>query len=184
MRNITVAFAGPIGSGKSTISHLVANKLRWKRVSFGDYVRAVARDRKLDESRRVMQDLGSNLINEGWDHFCKAVLEQVQFKKGECLVVDGIRHIEALNTIRDLVHPSNVFLIYIQLKPSQRQKRLKVKGFANKNEMKQIEEHPTEKQVQTTLPMVADLLVDGSKPEVQIVNTIVEWIESKVSSEP
>lgn len=183
MRNIVVAFTGPIGSGKSTISHLVAQKLGWKRVSFGDYVRAVARDKKLEKSREVLQDLGSILINEGWDHFCKAVLEQVQFKRGECLVVDGIRHVEALNTIRDLVYPSNVFLVYVQLKPSQRQKRLKVKELANKSETKQIEEHPTEKQVQTILPMVADLVVDGSKPEVQIVSTIAAWIESKVSSE-
>lgn len=182
MKPIVLAFAGTIGSGKTTISRLVAHKLRWKHVSFGDYVRAVARDRKLGESREVLQDLGSSLIGEGWEHFCKAVLKQVQFKPGECLVVDGVRHIEALNTIRDLVYPSIVFLIYIHLKPSQRQKRLEIKGIASESEIMRIEEHPTEKQVQTVLSQVADLLVDGSKPELQMVSDIVAWIKNKVPS--
>jgi len=182
MKSIILAFSGQIGSGKSTISCLVADELGWKHTSFGDYVRTVARDRNLELSREILQDLGSRLINEGWEHFCKAVLEQAQFKAGEYLVVDGVRHTEALNTIRDMTYPSIVFLIYIQLEPSKRQKRLEIKGLTDKGVIRRIEEHSTEKQVQTILPQVADLIVDGSKPRLQIVNDIVTWIKSRVSS--
>ena len=182
MKPTILAFAGKIGSGKSTISRLVAQKLRWKHASFGDYVRTVAQHRNLEETREILQNLGSSLIREGWEQFSNAVLEQVQFKPGECLVLDGIRHIEALSTIRKLAYPSTVFLIYIQLKPSQRQKRLDIKGIVGEREIKLIEEHPTEKQVQTVLPRVADLLIDGSKPELQTVSDIIAWIRDKVSS--
>ena len=80
-----------------------------------------------------------------------------------------------------MTYPSIVFLIYIQLKPSKHRKRLEIKGLTDKNKIRRIEEHFTEKQVQTVLPRVADLIVDGSKSKLQIVNDIVTWTKSRVA---
>ena len=45
MKPVVLAFAGGIASGKSTLSSGVSRALGWPRVSFGDYVRRVARER-------------------------------------------------------------------------------------------------------------------------------------------
>jgi len=104
---LILAFSGGIGSGKSTLSSGVAEALEWPRVSFGRYVRAVALDRGLDaESREVLQEVGESLITAGWVPFCRAVLTQADWRPERSLVVDGIRHVEALQTLRALAAPS------------------------------------------------------------------------------
>ena len=45
---LVLAFAGRIASGKSTFSMGLAQVLGWPRVSFGDYVRQVARHSGLE----------------------------------------------------------------------------------------------------------------------------------------
>ena len=79
---LVLAFAGSIASGKSTLSAGVAQQLGWRYASFGDYVRLVAREQGLDGSRAVLQEVGARLIDQGWKHFCWAVLGQVDWEPG------------------------------------------------------------------------------------------------------
>lgn len=140
-----LAFAGAIGSGKSTVSAAVASELGWPRASFGDYVRAEARRRGLDASSRdVLQALGETLISEGWDTFCAGVLRQADWRPGTPLVIDGIRHIEAIDTLAKLTAPSSIRLVYLEASEEERRRRLYARGLGNDAERLRLEAYSTE----------------------------------------
>lgn len=171
-----VAFAGAIGSGKTTLATGVSEVLGWPRVGFGDYVRAVARERDLGESREVLQHVGASLIENGWEQFCRAVLAQYRGHADQSLVVDGVRHVEAIDTLRRLVAPSRVALVFIAVGKSPRTTRPAAKDLSNLDRLSSVRLHATERQVAATLPRSADLIVDGSRPVRDLVSEVLVWI--------
>jgi len=177
MRPVVVAFAGGIASGKSTLSMGIANTLGWARVSFGDYIRHVARSRGLECSREALQNVGSALIAQGWDEFCRSVLMQGGWEPGQPLIIDGIRHTEAVAVLRQLVAPSELLLVFIALDDRTREVRMRQRGVADPEKLRRVEEHPTEVQVRTVLPDMADLTVDGSRSTEDLLREIVIWIQ-------
>jgi cytidylate kinase len=74
-RPVAVAFAGRLGAGKSSLSTVLAANMKWKRVSFGDFVRSVAAARGIEPSRQVLQDIGAELESLDTLTFCRNVLE-------------------------------------------------------------------------------------------------------------
>ena len=171
-----LAFAGQIGSGKSTISELVATRLRWKWAGFGDFLRGRAEAQHLDSSDRlVLQNLGQEFIRNGWPQFCSQLLESVRWMSGEHLVVDGVRHIEAIETLQTLTQPSNVKLVYLTTKEHVRKDRV----FKRRSEnLSIVASHPVESQVQDRLPVRADLLVDNSLSEARALQQVFVELDS------
>ena len=108
-----VAFAGRIASGKSAVSRAVAEHYAVDRVSFGDAVRSEAKRRGLGENRTTLQDLGDELVAEGWDAFCALVMGQVEWDGRSSLVVDGVRHLAAADALRLIAVPSSLVLAFI-----------------------------------------------------------------------
>jgi len=180
MKGPMVAFAGRIGSGKTTLSQGVAERLRWPRVSFGDFVRAEARRLGLDDSRDTLQGLGESLAAGGWTAFCRAVLAQVVWLPGEAILVDGVRHIEALNALKGLARPSPVYLVYLALDTSIQAARLANNGIEGA-ELRRVEAHSTEEQVAFRLRAAADLVVDASADLDLLLDATLGWIESKAT---
>ncbi len=159
MTGIVLGFAGPIGSGKTTVSTAVAEALGWSRVGFGDFLREEARSRKLDDSsREVLQAIGEALIGAGWEEFCRAVLAQVNWMPGRSLVIDGIRHVEALAALRRIVAPTPLLLVYLEAADTARESRLRDKGIDDERR-RRIESHSTEIEVMTMLLGFADYRV-------------------------
>ena len=181
---LVLAFAGRIASGKSTLSTGVAQVLGWPRVSFGDYVRQVARHRGLEESRSVLQELGAALIAQGWETFCHTVLGQVAWEPGQSLIIDGIRHAEALAVLRQLVAPSELRLVFITVNEPTRASRLRQRDIPDCETLQRIEDHATEAQVGTVLPGMADFLVDGARPQKKLQQDIVRWVQQQISANP
>lgn len=177
MDNIVIAFAGPIGSGKSTVSVALARVLDLSRASFGDHVRSVAKQRGLAQDREILQIIGSELIENGWGPFCKAVLLQADWKKGDSIIVDGIRHIEAIEALRQMTAPMRFVLIFISIEEQDRQSRLMSKGIMDKKEKSIIESHSTEAQV-NSLHSEANLVLDGTQPISELVRQIAGFISS------
>ncbi|HKQ09500.1 MAG TPA: metallophosphoesterase [Blastocatellia bacterium] len=176
---VILGFAGKIGSGKSTLSSKVAEALGWPYVSFGDYVRSVARQRGLEESRRTLQEIGESLINEGCDEFCRTVLGQADWIPGQSLIVDGLRHAEIVNVLRRIVFPSQLYIIYIEVTEGLRASRLSERN----EDAKQpglIDSHSTEAQVQSVLPGISDLFVDGNKPLDLLVDEVLSWASKRI----
>lgn len=175
MDDIVIAFAGPIGSGKTTISGTVAKTLDLPRASFGDHVRRVAKQRSLALDRETLQVIGSELIERGWQPFCEAVLSDAGWKKGSGIVIDGLRHTEAINAILKVTGTSKFILIFISIRGQDRQERLITKGIQDKKTQRKIESHSTEVQV-ASLRHKADLVIDGTQSVSEVVNQIVSFI--------
>jgi dephospho-CoA kinase len=179
MKPVVLGFAGSIASGKSTLSIEVALSLGWQRVSFGDYVRTIAQHQGLGESREVLQTVGASLVNRGIEQFCSSVLGQANWRPGRPLIIDGIRHVEAVSVLRKLVLPSPLLVVFIAVNDKTRETRLIEKGLTQYEELRQIDAHSTEVQVQTLLQDMADLIVDSSRQIEQLAEEIVIWLDQQ-----
>ena len=170
-----LAFSGKIASGKSTLSEEVAQALQWKRASFGDYVRTVAKSEGLEPSREVLQDLGASLATKP-EEFCRAVLTHYGWQSGEPLVIDGLRHKEILDALRRIVAPLEVRVVYLEIDDQRRHERLMQEEHVDEKKLSQVEAHSTEKQVANVLPNLADLTVSADRPVDDLVRDIVTWV--------
>ena len=173
-----ICFAGRVSSGKTTLSKAMADALKWPRASFGDYVRKEARRQGLNESREVLQKIGASLV-EDTDKFCNKVLDQVSWKSGQNLVIDGVRHSEILGSLKRLAGPSEVFLIFVETNEQTIRKRRVDKNTSGEDNLSDLEAHSTEREVTTALPTIADLVVDGAHPLDILVQEMVAWLKSK-----
>ncbi len=177
MRPVALAFAGGIGSGKTTLSTEVAERLSWPRVAFGDYVRGVAIQRGIAATRDRLQSLGATLIDEqGWEGFCRSVLGQAMWQPGASIVVDGARHAEVAVSLKHLVAPSIFLLVLVKTDPVVRARRIAERRAAYEYDLPIAATHSTEEQVGDLLPSLADLVIDGSQPSYQSVAAITEWL--------
>jgi dephospho-CoA kinase len=175
MIEFVLCFSGRIASGKTSISRGVAESLLCKYASFGEYIRYVAVKRGLDpNNRKVLQDVGQEQIDKGWSDFCKSLLEFVGWNPGENLIIDGIRHQLAVETIRDIARPINTYMIFIDTNEQIRQSRLQQRG--NGQDQKIIENHPVEIESKSELINNADLVVDGALPLETNIFLIKEWL--------
>jgi dephospho-CoA kinase len=174
-----LAFSGTIASGKSTLSKAVAASLGWKRISFGDYVRGIAKERGLDDSRETLQNLGQSLIESlGWEDFCVKVLNQGGWRKAESIVIDGVRHVEVLQSLKKLAEPNRVALIFISLSNDERKIRLAARDGESKIAFK-ADQHSTEVQVNSVLHRSANLVVNGNRSVEELVDEITHWVGQK-----
>ena len=161
MKSIVIGFAGKIASGKSTLSTIFAKERGWPYVSFGDYVRLVARQRGEDDSQReILQQTGASLVEQDCEGFCRAVLQQAPWQPGESLVIDGIRHLQVKQVLEKLVAPSKFVLIYISVDEQIRRQRLHYEGIDDPTRIERIESASTEIQAKAELPQVADFTLD------------------------
>lgn len=115
LRPALVAIAGPIGSGKTTTARLLSQHTGWPATSYGDAVRAAAAARGIPGDRHQLQRIGAQLIARGWDAFTERVLDQVTWKPGDAVIVEGLRHAEAVAALRQITAPLPAFLFYLDL---------------------------------------------------------------------
>jgi len=170
MNPVALGVSGRIGSGKTTLAHALAERLACSHASFGQYVRSVAEGRRLDsEDRRVLQDLGEELIAGGWESFCGAVLQSAGYSDGS-VVVDGIRHTEAIDTMSRILDPLPWRLVAIDIDQGMRSKRLR-EGGIDMDDVRRAEAHPNEREVDAVLrradyTISGDLRIDEAADEV------------------
>ena len=172
---LVIAFSGKIGSGKSRVSAGVAAALGWPRVSFGDYVRSVARSQGLEETREVLQELGERLVAKDVEEFCRGVLAHYDWSSGEPLVVDGLRHREVAKALSKLVAPLDLRIVYFDVDEATRKARLEREGIPAER-VEEVDAHSTEEQVRTVLPEMADLTLEGNRSPEELVNMVVSWV--------
>jgi cytidylate kinase/transcriptional regulator with XRE-family HTH domain/Zn-dependent peptidase ImmA (M78 family) len=177
-----VAFSGQRASGKSTISTEVAKALNWKLASFGQYLRAKAKQQGVSESTENLQELGAAMVQEP-DQFCDAVLAFSGWQSGEPLVIEGIRHQEIMESLRRRVAPLEVRLVYLDVDEEERKRRLEKREQSTPDRTWAVESHSTEKQVKHILPQQADLRISTQETEEVVVHRIVEWVQSGNTSQ-
>jgi cytidylate kinase len=157
--SVVLCFSGGIASGKTTLARAVGDRLSVPVASFGDFVRAAARDSGLPDDRATLQQLGEKLIADlGWEDFCRRVLSAAGWAPGAALIVDGVRHVAALENIRRVVTPTPVRLVFVVASREVRDRRAAVRG----TELADADEHSTERDVHDALHQLADLRLDGT----------------------
>jgi adenylate kinase family enzyme len=115
LRPAVVALSGPIGSGKTTAARLLSQRTGWPHTSYGDVVRAEAGRAGLPQDRHQLQLVGTQLIAAGWHPFTLRVLEQVSWRPDDALIIEGIRHAEAVAALRQITAPIPVAVIFLDL---------------------------------------------------------------------
>jgi dephospho-CoA kinase len=175
---LVLCFSGRMGSGKSSVTKVVADALQWQRVSFGDYVRNCVSSAGGDpESRETLQDFGQRLATNDPDGFCRAVLQSREFAAGANLVVDGIRHVDIYARISRMVAPSKAILLYLTVDDVELQRRIEARQ-EKVLEIQRAERHNVESDVVSSLAGMADLIVDASPPANQIARTIIQSLSN------
>lgn len=161
-----VCISGRMRSGKSTISKALASKLNWKRASFGEFVLEKAKACNADfKCRAVLQKIGTHLIESGWQSFVSAVLDSASWNPGEPLIIDGLRHVDAIAYIIELTKPTPLYLVYVDVDESIRQHRLSETEKFDP----ETEDHLVEFESKSSLKELANLVICGSKtPQIQI----------------
>jgi dephospho-CoA kinase len=158
-----IALAGPIGSGKSTLSRALAAKLNADLLAFGEYLRAYAKDHGLAaESRSVLQDIGQQLVERDPRLFVRNALGWVRYRANRNLVLDGIRHESVWNEIHDVADEQGQVakLVYLDVQEDIRQQRLRARGLSEA-EIIAFDNHPTELDLRGRPRPKAHILLEG-----------------------
>lgn len=165
-----ICLSGGIASGKTTVARALAERFTDVSVlSFGDVVRRRARFLGKPLERETLQTIGLELVAAGWQSFVEALLVDVH-QSTRVLIVEGIRHREAIEELQRRSLADKFLTVYITIEPSVQEKRLRERGesLAGRTHV-----------VESSLPAVeasADLIIDGSVPLVNITNKILNHL--------
>lgn len=123
-----ICLGGGIASGKTTVAQALADAWRNSSVrSFGDVVRARVRAEGLVADRAILQEMGIRLIMEGWSAFVDALLTDLS-PQVELLILDGVRHVEAVCELRRRFPMVPVRLVFLATHESIMQQRMVQRG--------------------------------------------------------
>lgn len=176
--NPVIGLSGQFGSGKSSLASILSLRTSWPKAAFGDYLRQVTAQRGLGTDRATLQQLGEEQIALGWEAFCTAVLVHSGWRRGRGLVVDGIRHIDAVGTLNKLIYPQHLYHVHLAIDEEFRHNRL-----ASRDGLQALfdksEEHSTEAEVKAALPNAADMVVDAARPVEQLADDIMDTVSPK-----
>lgn len=173
-----VALAGKIGSGKTTITKSLADLFDWPRASFGDYVRAAARQRGMKDTREVLQALGTEILRADPGKFCQSVLAHSGWNAGQNLLIDGLRHEETIEIIKGLTRATTVSIVFVKISEEVRLERLMGREGTDAKYRTMVEAHSSEAQVTSILAGKANFTVDNDGPLEATVSAISQWIDT------
>ncbi|MGH3190031.1 MAG: AAA family ATPase [Streptosporangiaceae bacterium] len=166
-----ICIGGAIASGKSTLAEALAGHLQNAAVrSFGDVVRKRASEEGKPLDRATLQDVGLSLIGEGWPSFVDALLEDLP-EPTDFLVVEGVRHREAVDEIASRQLSEKLLTVYLQVDHPVRSTRQQGRG-----EPSLASAHPVESSLGEARA-AADLIIDGSRPMQDIVSEVVHHLQ-------
>jgi dephospho-CoA kinase len=174
-----LAFAGRMGSGKTTLTIALAKALGCKRASFGDYVRHIVKARGIEQTRETLQKIGTDLLQQDRLAFCSEVLRHAGWTPGDALVIDGLRHAETINLIQQLVSPLKLRIVYLRVDDAIRLERLRARGEGEREMLSLAESHSSEQQVTSILARRANLTIDGGDSVEESVRRVVEWMQNQ-----
>ena len=92
----------------------IAGDLAWEFASFEGFVRKTATSRGIEHTRESLQAIGENLEASDPVKFCRAVLDDAGWHPGESAVVDGVGHIRIWETLKNIVAPQPIYMVYLE----------------------------------------------------------------------
>jgi adenylate kinase family enzyme len=178
--SVVIAVSGSLRSGKTTLARALAETLGCPRASFGDYVRSKAQEAGLGHDRATLQDLGEQLIEiEGWRAFCENTIALAGAGAHTVpLVVDGVRHVTALDALRELFAPVRVVLAHVDAGDEQARITRLEDDATYERPLEAIEAHSTERDAKQLLPDQADLHVSASDGVEAACREVMSWLRA------
>jgi len=176
---VVVTLSGAIGSRRSDLAAKLEAHLRWPRVKFSDYIKAmIAADGGDPENRIQLQSYGQKLVQNRLEEFVDGVLKMAQgWQRGGDLIVDGLRHVEVLVMLKQKVAPSRVLYVDVSVDPLRREEGAKNRGIIEQM-LYRYDRDLTEAQLARILPAYADLKVDGTLGFSINVDEIFQRVET------
>ncbi|HKQ09499.1 MAG TPA: Shedu anti-phage system protein SduA domain-containing protein [Blastocatellia bacterium] len=159
------------------MSKRVAQSLGLPWTSFGEYIRILARQQGRDTSIEVLQEIGATQVSGDCEGFCRAVLQQVQWEPGQSLVIDSIRHTQVEEILENLVKPSIMLTVFLDVDDRIRLTHLREENITDPSDIERVESHSTEAQVRTVLPKTADLVVKGDGHREILIGKLVALVK-------
>jgi dephospho-CoA kinase len=160
--------AGEIASGKTTLTQELLDSLPdAARVSFGDVVRRRATETGMELNRSTLQHMGEQLVAGGWASFVALLASEVTTDP-EVLIVDGIRHLAALDALRAQFPARKMILIYLDSDRQQQAARLAARG-----EDRASLAHPVERELSMVRDL-ADLVLSPESLEQQVATVLTQ----------
>lgn len=160
---VVITLSGAVGSRRSELAIRLAAHLGWPCVKFSDYIKDTIREDGGDPDDRIqLQSYGQKLVQNQLEKFVDGVLAKAAgWGPGRDLVVDGLRHVEVLLTLKHKVAPSKVLYVDVSVDPLRRDEGVRDRGIAEQV-LYRYERDLTEAQLARILPAYADLKVDGT----------------------
>lgn len=169
--------SGQIASGKTTFANRLVQDIPGAQLcSYGDVVRSEAQVRGLEPSRPLLQALGIILISEGWPRFTQRLLAHLPTDY-DALVVDGVRHLQAINELRVQIVGSSITSVFVDTPDAVIAERLQARG-----ETLAAQNHKVEAQLEQ-VRQAADLTVNGCGDLQQNAATVIHYAQLMRSSE-
>ena len=175
MKDCVIGFSGQIGSGKSTLAKATADEFCWPCLSFGHHVRSIAEKRGLSISRETLQLLGSELVKSDPRQFCESALAELRWQARQPLIVEGIRHVVILKTLKEISSPLNFYLVFVTVQENLRTERLLHRDQYVTQQ--HVEQDLTEIQVQTQLKQEADLIISNDQPKDIVIKEMLDLLK-------
>jgi cytidylate kinase len=171
-----LAFSGKLGSGKTTVSKLLAERVgaRWN--SFGNTVKRIAQERGLPMEREALQALGEELVSNSPKAFCQRVISEAEPSSGRGLVLDGLRHTVILKHLQQSLLPSLLIPVFVDVDEPVRLDRIQRRGGLSIEDLRRLESHSTEVEVMAALRSLAQLRVNNSGTPGSAVEEILIWL--------
>lgn len=160
---IAIGVAGGIGSGKTTLIQNLKALIPLQVASYGDYVRSIANDRDKPTTREALQSLSNELLTDlGHARLAEVLVNSVGWTRSNPLLIDGIRHLDAIVALKEVLAPASVYLIFVDTPTAVRMARILGRDGTDANEARLQDQHETESQVMNELRSAADLRLNGT----------------------
>lgn len=180
--NLAIGISGSIASGKTTLANILSSKLQFQTVSFGNYVRKVAKSKGIKLEREKLQELGENLVNRDLKSFCEQTIKQGNWVEGEPIIIEGIRHLSVLEYFEKRFGEDHFKLIYIDTPKNTRRKRFINRDAKKENlNFSKLNAHSTEIDLESKLRNEADLILDGTASLNQLLEVTLKSINTNES---
>lgn len=167
---LLLCLAGEIASGKTTLAEALRDSFVGSaQVEFGEVVRRQVSEAGMEPSRQSLQDMGQSLVAADWPSFV-ALLAGGVAGDPDVLIIDGIRHVQALDALRAQFPNRRTVLVFLDSDDRQRQARL-----AERGEDASSLSHPVERAIED-VRNIADLVLPAAKTVAEHVQYIAAWL--------
>jgi energy-coupling factor transporter ATP-binding protein EcfA2 len=156
---LIIGLSGQAGSGKSTLAQFLTEQLNAETAAFGDFVRYLAACQGASIERMSLQEIGQAAVRSGTEEFVSGFIAWAAPSPGRAFVVDGIRHVAIDKAIRTWAANTGRKYVAVTISASE-EVRAQRRTNGDRSALATLDGHPVETESVTSLPLIADFVVD------------------------